>query len=331
MSKPHPLQSTILEITHIRVKLRHGVTDWSSCCKRNALSSGQFIHVLAFCKHIRGLLCFGLCDTCHIPHFGIKEQIFIVVALIHKEPVHSQLLKGNDIIFSGCIIQAFQSCLQGFLCFFHLFDCVTLPILRFCRFNRHLDLINLSFDDALLTFPGQWNFLELTMPDDDCIIITCSDPGTEFFPVCRFKIFFRSGKDICSRIKLQKFTCPLPGQMIRYYKQRFLGKSKPFVLHCSRRHFIRFSSPHTMCKQSIIPVKLMGNRIFLMRTQGNVGGHSRKGQMASVKFSWTVRIENFIVLFAKCLPAVCILKDPILIGFPDSFLLLACQSSFFFI
>ena len=40
----------------------------------------QLIKILTLCKHIRGLLCLRLCDSRHISHFGIKKQIFVIVA-----------------------------------------------------------------------------------------------------------------------------------------------------------------------------------------------------------------------------------------------------------
>ena len=40
------------------------------------------------------------------------RAVFEPVALIHKQSVHAQLLKGDNIIFFALVIQTFQPCLQ---------------------------------------------------------------------------------------------------------------------------------------------------------------------------------------------------------------------------
>ena len=104
MSQSQLLKRTILEITHIRIKLRHAVGNWRSGRKSYTLAACDFIKILALGKHIGGLLRFCLCNTSYIPHFRIKEQVLVIVALIHKQPVYTQLLKGYDIIFPPLII-----------------------------------------------------------------------------------------------------------------------------------------------------------------------------------------------------------------------------------
>ena len=104
MSQSQLLERSILKITHIRIKLRHAVGNRCSGCKGHTLAACDFIKILALGKHIRRLLCFCLCDACHIPHFRVKEQVLVIVALIHKQPVYPQLLKGHDIIFPALVI-----------------------------------------------------------------------------------------------------------------------------------------------------------------------------------------------------------------------------------
>ena len=36
-----------------------------------SLAACQFVHVLTLCKHIRGLLCFCLCNARHVSHLGV--------------------------------------------------------------------------------------------------------------------------------------------------------------------------------------------------------------------------------------------------------------------
>ena len=92
------LERTVLEIAHDRIKLGHRVTYWSTGCKDHTTPAGQLIHIAALHKHIRRFLGFGGGQTCHISHFCVEEQILERMAFVHKQPVYTQLLKGNDII-----------------------------------------------------------------------------------------------------------------------------------------------------------------------------------------------------------------------------------------
>ena len=121
--------------------------------------------------------------------------------LVHKQPVHAQLLKGNDIILAGTVIQFCKPCTQGFFCFFHLFDGITLPFFCLCCFCGNLDLCNLFFYDHSLPFNRKRDFFKLTVTDDNGIIFPGCDTGTEPFPVGWLKVFFGGCKDICTRIK----------------------------------------------------------------------------------------------------------------------------------
>ena len=51
---------------------------------------------------VLGFAC--LCNTSYIPHFRIKEQVLVIVALIHKQPVYTQLLNSHDIILTALVI-----------------------------------------------------------------------------------------------------------------------------------------------------------------------------------------------------------------------------------
>ena len=93
------LERTVLKVAHDRIKLGHRVAYGSTGCKDHATPTGQLIHIAALHKHIRGFLSFGGGQTCHISHFCVEEQILERMAFVHKQPVYTQLLKGNDIIF----------------------------------------------------------------------------------------------------------------------------------------------------------------------------------------------------------------------------------------
>ena len=123
------------------------------------------------------------------------------MALVHKQPVNAKLFKSNHIIFSCLVIQFFQFCFQCFLCLFHLLDRILLSCFLFCRLNRKSNICNLILQQCNLSFSGKWNFLELAVCNDNCIIITSCDSGTKPFSVCRFKIFLRCHQNICSRIQ----------------------------------------------------------------------------------------------------------------------------------
>ena len=86
-----------------------------------------------------------------------------------------------------------------------------------------------------------------------------------------------------------------------------------------------------MGKQDIIPIKLMGNGIFLVRTKLYFRIHSRKGQMAAIVFPGTDGIEAFIIYTTQFLPPFLIPEDPVLKCFLDCILFLGCQHGFFFI
>ena len=47
-----------------------------------------------------------MCELC------IEEQILVRMRLIHKEPVHAQLLKGHGVVLGALIIELLQPRLQ---------------------------------------------------------------------------------------------------------------------------------------------------------------------------------------------------------------------------
>ena len=99
MGQPFLLQGVVLEVAHQGIHLGHAVADRSACRKNNTAPSGDLIEVAAFSKHIGGFLRFRCAQSGHISHFWVEEQILERMAFVHKQPVYTQLLKGNDIIF----------------------------------------------------------------------------------------------------------------------------------------------------------------------------------------------------------------------------------------
>ena len=106
------LQCPVLEIAHDRIQLGHGVADRRAGCKHHALSAGDLVHIPAFHKHIRGFLRLRSGQTCHVSHLRVKEQVLKGMALIHIQPVYTQLLKGDHIVLPVSVDQFIQPRLQ---------------------------------------------------------------------------------------------------------------------------------------------------------------------------------------------------------------------------
>ena len=121
------LKPVILEIPLHGVKLRHAVGNRRAGGKDNAPAAGDLVHIAALGKHIAGFLRVRSGEARHIPHLGIEEQVFIVVRLVHKEPVHAELFKSYHIILAAFRLQLFQPGLQGFLCPLQLFHREAFP------------------------------------------------------------------------------------------------------------------------------------------------------------------------------------------------------------
>ena len=203
------LERTVLEITHDRIKLGHGVADGSTRGEDNTTTAGDLVHIAAFHKHIRRFLSFRSGQTCHIPHFGVEEQVLERMALIHEQSVNAQLLKGDYIVFLVCGKELIQSGFQRFSGFLHLLDGEVFATLPFQFCDCSLDLVNLLSQLSFLSFRRKRNTLELAVTDDNCIIVAGCNTGAELLTVCGLKIFLRGNKQFCTRIEVQELICPL--------------------------------------------------------------------------------------------------------------------------
>ena len=85
-------------------------------------------------------------------HISIKKKIIIKMALSHKQPVYTELLKGHHIIFPGLVIESLQFRLQVFPGLFHLLNGIVCSFLVSSLLNRHRNLINLFFNGHCLPF-----------------------------------------------------------------------------------------------------------------------------------------------------------------------------------
>ena len=127
MSHAKPLQRPVLEIAHDGIELHHGVGDRGPSREGDTPASCDLIQVLAFHEHVRTFLRVGLGDTCYITHLCVEEGVFVKMALVHKEAVHTELFKGHDVVLALLVVQLCQSHFQGLAGLFHLLDRVVLP------------------------------------------------------------------------------------------------------------------------------------------------------------------------------------------------------------
>ena len=195
-------KSVVLQVPLNGVKLDHRIGDRRSCRKHCPTPSGQFVQIPTLHKKIAGFLCFGLCDTSDIPHFGIEEKVLVVVALINEKPVHTKFLKGHNIVLFGLIVELIELLLDRFLCALQLFYGEVISTVLFQFRNALRNFIKLLFEDRPLPFNGHRYFLELRMPDNDGIVIAGGNSAAELFAVLGFKVFLRCHQNIGRGVEL---------------------------------------------------------------------------------------------------------------------------------
>ena len=152
----------------------------------------------------------GLCTT--------FRTVLVVLALVHKEPVNTQLLKGNYIVLALIGAQFFQLGFQRFAGLFHLFDGEILACVGFQFVDGGKRFINLFLNDTFLPLKGQRDALKLAMPDDDGIVVAGGDAGTEFFAVGSFKVLAPCHQKFGVGVEVQKLRSPLLRQVIGHYE-----------------------------------------------------------------------------------------------------------------
>ena len=245
--------------------------------------------------------------------------------LVDKQPVHSQLLKGHNIVLAPLRLELFQSGLQGFPGAFQLLDGKTLPTAGFHLCDSICNLVDLLVEEPFLAFPADGNTLKLAVSNDDSVIISGGDTGAELLTVMGLKVFFGGHKDIGGWVKPQKLRCPLLGQVVRHDKKGLLAQPQPLGFHSGGHHLERLSRTHFVRQQRIAAVEDMGNSAQLMLPQGDGRVHSSKSDMAAIVFTGPGGVHFFIVLAHQRLPPFRVLPNPIPKGIPDRLLLLRCQ------
>ena len=112
------------------------------------------------------------------------------MGLVHKQPVHTQLLKSYHIIFSPLGLQLFQSGFQRLSGTLQLLDGKTLAATGLYLCNPLSDLVDLFIEKPFLTLPADGDTLKLAVSHDDGIIITRRNTSAELLSVMGLKVLF---------------------------------------------------------------------------------------------------------------------------------------------
>ena len=126
------------------------------------------------------------CDLC-----ATSRTVFVVVRLVHEHTVYAELLKGHHIIFPVFGPQFFEPRLQTFLRLFELLDGELFAALPLQLRDTLGDLVDLLLQETLLSLMGYGNLLELTVPDDNGIIVAGGDASAELLAIGGLEILLR--------------------------------------------------------------------------------------------------------------------------------------------
>ena len=233
------------------------------------------------------------------------------MGLVHKNPVNTQLLEGDNIVLTALVIELFQSLLNAFSAALQLLHGKIVAVVALQLPNAVQNLLLLLLQNELLPLLGHGDLFKLTVADDDGIVVAGGDPGAEPFSVFGFKILFGGNQNIGGGVQLQIFGGPLLGQVIGHHKQAFLTQPQPLALLGGGYHLERLPSPHCVGEQCVSAIENVGSGIHLMRPQGDFRVDPYKIQMASVVLSGTDTVELFIVEPGQPLSAIGVCPNPI--------------------
>ena len=144
------------------------------------------------------------------------------MGLVHKNPVNTQFLKGDNIVLAALVIELFQSLLNAFPAALQLLHGKVVAVVAFQIPNTVQNFLLLLLQNELLPLLGHGDLFKLTVADDDGIVVAGGDPGAEPFSVFGFKILFGGNQNIGGGVQLQVFSGPLLGQVIGHHKQALL-------------------------------------------------------------------------------------------------------------
>ena len=134
--------------------------------------------------------------------------------LVHHQPIHAELFKGDDIIFLFLRFQLFKPRLKLLFRAFQLLDGKPLAVGIFDLRNAVCDFRNLIADDSLLPFPADGDSLRLTLPDNHRVISAGCDARAKALPPSFLKIALGCHQNVGVGIQPKKLRSPLFGQMI---------------------------------------------------------------------------------------------------------------------
>ena len=112
------------------------------------------------------------------------------MGLVHKQTVHTQLLKSYHIVFSPLGLQLFQSCFQRLTGTLQLLDRETLTAAGLHLCDALSDLVDLVIEKPFLTLPADGDTLKLAVSHDDGVVVTGRNTGAELLAVMGLKVLF---------------------------------------------------------------------------------------------------------------------------------------------
>ena len=128
-------------------------------------------------------VCYDLCTT--------FRTVLKIMALINKEPVHAELLKGDGVILAALVVELGQPCLQRFPGTLHLLDRVAFRLLCLGLLDSFQDFFNLALQNGLLALQAHGDFFKLAVADDDGVVVPGGNAAAKLLAVLGFKIFLR--------------------------------------------------------------------------------------------------------------------------------------------
>ena len=253
------------------------------------------------------------------------------MALVDEQPINAQFLEGDHIILAALVVELVQLVLQALAGLFHLLDGEVLRMGILSFLNAQDDLIHLLLQNSPLPLDTDGYLLELTVSDDDGVVVAGGDASAEAFAVLCLKILFRGHQHIGGGIELQELAGPLLGQMVRHHKEGFLAQAQPLGFHRRRHHLKRLPCPHYVCKQGVAAIEDVGDGVHLMLPQGDLRIHAAEIDVAAIIFTGSVAVEQNVVRLADLLPPLRVFPDPLGKRLLQQLLLALCDGGLLFV